>query len=332
MFGTRLFRFWFIAALSLWFILFANFSSLSFLAEHWYYPAIMVLGAFVAGSTPEGGGAVAFPILNIFLQIDRSMARDFSLMIQSVGMTSASIFIFANASDRRVFLPLLWMIPLCFIGFVLGMWFFQTLPVYIIQALFLSLITAFAVVYSLARHRGCQPMMRPPVGSEWLLLTLILLAGGICASLFGTGADIILYTLLVTLFRMQEKVATQMAIMLMASISVLGYAYRGLVDDGLTHYQIQTWLSAYPVVLFMAPFGALVLSKVNKELMLRGVAMLNIAQLAYFVLYKGNADKWFWASVFTAVLTLLFAVSLQRLGNQPRPTSPNKPADATRLS
>lgn len=324
MFSTKLFRGWFIAALLLWLWLFPQFSSLAFLAEHWYYPAIMVLGAFVAGSTPEGGGAVAFPILNIFLQIDRAMARDFSLMIQSVGMTSASIFILANATERRVFLPLLWMVPLCFAGFVLGMQWLQQLPVYLIQALFLSLITAFAGVYSLARHRGCQTAMRAPVGVEWLVLLLILLAGGACASLFGTGADIILYTLLVTMFRLQEKVATQMAIMLMASMSVLGYAYRGLVDDGLTHYQIQTWLCAYPVVLFMAPFGALVLSKVNKELMLRGVALLNIAQLAYFLLYKGNADKWLWASIFTTVLTVLFAISLQRLGNKTLPVDAAK--------
>jgi len=319
MFRAKWFGRWFVAALLVWLVLFSQFSSLSFLAEHWYYPAIMVLGAFVAGSTPEGGGAVAFPILNIFLQIDRTMARDFSLMIQSIGMTSASIFILSNASNRRLFLPLLWMIPICFVGFVLGMWFFQNLPVYLIQALFLSLITAFAVVYSLAQHRGCQTVLRSPQGLEWLLLSLVLVAGGICASLFGTGADIILYTLLVTLFRMQEKIATQLAIMLMAAMSVLGFAYRALIDDGLSHYQIQTWLCAYPVVLFMAPFGALVLSKVNKELMLRAVALLNVAQLAYFLLYNGSADKWLWASIFTALLTLLFALSLQRLGRQKLP-------------
>jgi len=46
--------------------LFRVCSNLPFLAGHWYYPATMVVGAFVAGSTPEGGGAVAFPVLNIF--------------------------------------------------------------------------------------------------------------------------------------------------------------------------------------------------------------------------------------------------------------------------
>ena len=40
--------------------------SVGFLQDHWHYPLIMVLGAFVAGLTPEGGGAVAFPVLSVF--------------------------------------------------------------------------------------------------------------------------------------------------------------------------------------------------------------------------------------------------------------------------
>ncbi len=76
--------------------LFHTYSSLSFLAAHWYYPATMVVGAFVAGATPEGGGAVAFPVLNIFLSVDRVLARDFSLMVQSIGMTSASLLILSR--------------------------------------------------------------------------------------------------------------------------------------------------------------------------------------------------------------------------------------------
>lgn len=313
MFSSRIFRLWFITALVAWLWLFVSYSDLSFLLSHWYYPAIMVVGAFVAGLTPEGGGAVAFPVLNIFLNIDREMARDFSLMIQSIGMTSASIFILSQANDRTVFKPLLWMIPLCFIGFLLGMHYFQTLPIYIIQALFLSLITAFAVVYNLSDHRGDQAQLRTLTVKEWALACVILLLGGICASLFGTGADIILYTLLVTRFRLQEKFATHMAIMLMASISISGFLYREFFDGALTHYQYQTWLTAYPVVLLMAPLGAFILSKINKEWMLRGIAVLNIGQLAYFLLINSSPQKWFWAILFTTVLTTVFVFSLRRL-------------------
>jgi uncharacterized protein len=96
LFQSRIFTSWFFCALVVWVFLLVNFNDLAFLGSHWHYPAIMVLGAFVAGLTPEGGCAVAFPVLSVFSSVDRVLARDFSLMIQSIGMTSASIFILIN--------------------------------------------------------------------------------------------------------------------------------------------------------------------------------------------------------------------------------------------
>jgi len=54
----------------------------------------MVFGSLVAGMTSEGGGAVAFPVMSLALGIKPSVARDFSLMIQSCGMTAAAFTIF----------------------------------------------------------------------------------------------------------------------------------------------------------------------------------------------------------------------------------------------
>ncbi len=195
---------------------------------------------------------------------------------------------------------------MAFIGFVLGMQFLQHLPVYIIQALFLSLITSFALLYSISQHRGCQTQLPIFVRSDRAFLVVMLLLGGGCASLFGTGADIILYTLLVTRFRLQEKIATHFCIILMAAISVLGFGYRHWFDQELTTYQFQTWLCAFPVVLLMAPFGAYVLHRINKEIMLRGVAVLNVGQLGYFLCVKPSLDKALWAAFFTVVLSVLF--------------------------
>lgn len=48
-------------------------------------PITMILGAFVSGATAEGGGAVAFPVMTLLLHLDPTVARDFSLMIQSCG-------------------------------------------------------------------------------------------------------------------------------------------------------------------------------------------------------------------------------------------------------
>lgn len=314
MFQSRTFTGWFVGMLGLWLILFTTFNDLGFLVGHWYYPAIMVLGAFVAGLTPEGGGAVAFPVLNIFLSVDRTMARDFSLMIQSIGMTSASIFILSHKDNViRDYRPLLAFTPVCFVGFIAGMLLLQSLPVYIIQALFLSLITTFAIAYVWSDHRGDRPRLEAAGWRDHALLGLVLIVGGLCASLFGTGADIVIYTLLVTRFRMKEKVATHMSIMLMAAISILGYAYRHFHDAGLTEYQVRTWLCAYPVVLFMAPFGAYILAKINVEWMLRGVVLLNIGQLAYFNLNNPSLAKVIWSAIFCAILMTIFSLSLSRL-------------------
>ncbi len=45
----------------------------------------MIFGSMVAGATSEGGGAVAFPVMTLALQIKPAVARDFSLMTQSCG-------------------------------------------------------------------------------------------------------------------------------------------------------------------------------------------------------------------------------------------------------
>lgn len=314
MFQSKIFTTWFATAFVVWAGLFYWISSPDFLMAHWHYPAIMVLGAFVAGLTPEGGGAVAFPVLSVFFSIDRVLARDFSLMIQSIGMTSASIFILTHRdTNLRTFKALIAMVPICFIGFVLGMLTLQSIPVYIIQALFLSLITAFAIAYVLSDHRGTLDSLELKSIRDFLLLGAILIVGGLCASLFGTGSDILLYTVLVTHFRMTEKTATRMSIVLMAGISVLGYAYRHFIDANLSPEQYRTWLCAYPVVLFMAPFGAYILSKIDVEWMLKGIVALNVGQLLYFNINRPAPEKLVASLVFVLVLLFVFLKTISRL-------------------
>lgn len=316
-FESRIFRIWYGVMMLLWGLLFALFNSISFFLDHWHYPAIMVLGAFVAGLTPEGGGAVAFPVLSVFFDLKRDMARDFSLMIQSIGMTSASIWILSRKGRRLAdYAPVLWFVPVSFLGFVSGMVLLQAIPVFIIQALFLSLILTFTLAYISSKHRGDRPVLMVNNAADKMLLAGVLIVGGMCASLFGTGADIVLYTALVTRFRMDEKAATHMGIMVMAAISVLGYAYRVFWDGDITDYQIRTWLCAYPVVLFMAPFGSYILHKLNVEWMLRGIVALNIFQMAYFNLKNPSWDKLAWSGGASIFLFAIFWFSLARIARQ----------------
>jgi uncharacterized membrane protein YfcA len=324
MFHSRIFTAWFLIALSVWGWLFSTYCGWDFLQAHWHYPLIMVLGAFVAGLTPEGGGAVAFPVLNVFFDIDRVLARDFSLMIQSVGMTSASIFILTQPdTDRRTYRPLVFMLPVVCAGFVLGMATLQNLPVYLIQALFLSMITAFAFSYAWGDHRGTRESLQLHCRRDYVFLGIILVLGGMCASLFGTGADILLYSLVVTRFRMTEKTATRMSIIAMAATSLFGFAYRHFVESDLQVDQYKVWICAYPVVLFMAPFGAYILSKIHVEWMIKGIVVLNFAQLAYFNINRPSAEKFVASLVFMGILLFLFMRSFAKLAAKvPDPHAP----------
>ncbi|KAE9416046.1 hypothetical protein Angca_001406 [Angiostrongylus cantonensis] len=69
---------------TLWWLTAIRYSWLSLYATHWHLPAIMIVGSTIAGMTSEGGGAVAFPVMTLGLGIAPTVARDFSLIVQSI--------------------------------------------------------------------------------------------------------------------------------------------------------------------------------------------------------------------------------------------------------
>jgi len=60
-----------------------------------YWPAAvtMVFGSFVAGATAEGGAFIAFPVFTKVLHLSSFQSSIFGLMIQSIGMTAATVLI-----------------------------------------------------------------------------------------------------------------------------------------------------------------------------------------------------------------------------------------------
>ena len=53
----------------------------------------MVFGSRLAGATSESGAAMALPIMTLVFGIAPPVARDFSFMIQAVGMTASAFTI-----------------------------------------------------------------------------------------------------------------------------------------------------------------------------------------------------------------------------------------------
>ena len=76
----------------IWILLLGNQSIVLVFQDYWQSSITMIAGSFVAGATPLGGGAVAFPVFTKLMQVSSSDASFFSLLIQSVGMTFASLF------------------------------------------------------------------------------------------------------------------------------------------------------------------------------------------------------------------------------------------------
>ena len=70
--------------------------SWSLFLRDWYMTATMIFGSVIAGASSEGGGTVAYPVMTLALNITPAIARNFSLAIQSIGMTAATLWIVAR--------------------------------------------------------------------------------------------------------------------------------------------------------------------------------------------------------------------------------------------
>ena len=91
--GLWIFAVWLVFFYATWLFLVASGNHWHTLREHWGIAAAMAFGSYAAGSTPLGGGTIGFPVLVLLFHQPATLGRDFSFAIQSIGMSSASIFI-----------------------------------------------------------------------------------------------------------------------------------------------------------------------------------------------------------------------------------------------
>jgi len=302
-----IFPIWAVAVLSTWLYLILTGPGFALYDTHWLYALMMVFGSAIAGFTPEGGGAVAFPILSLYFNITPPAARDFSLAIQSIGMVSAAIWILTRKGhDLQTFRHIPFYAAVNMIGFVCmtavaGVFAFKT-----IQMLFVSLALAFIVTYLISRSRGTVDDVALS-GTRFATFTVFSFIGGCASAMFGTGSDMLIYIALTCYYGMKEKISTDISIVLMAVITVFGIAYRGVFLDSVHPDVYLMWLAAAPVVLFFAPFGNILLGWVRKETMLYTVLVMNAVNYFYFI--SKNAALLVPTIVTLASFTALFVVS-----------------------
>ncbi|MCG8606857.1 sulfite exporter TauE/SafE family protein, partial [bacterium] len=195
----------------------------------WFMSITMVFGSFIAGATSEGGGAVAFPVMTLLFKIKPHIARDFSLLIQSVGMMAAAFTIFC----LRV--PVEWRAVLYAglggaVGVAIGIDLISPLlPAAFAKIFFTSTWLSFAVaLFLINRYRRREVLSSIPNFSRKHAAQLFGLGivGGTVSGITGSGLDIITFSLLVLSFRLSEKVATPTSVVLMGMNALVGFIWK----------------------------------------------------------------------------------------------------------
>lgn len=237
-------------------------------SQHWPMAATMMGGSFVAGATPMGGASVAFPMFTKVLQIPAADSRTFGLMIQSVGMSMAALFIFSRGI--RV-LPevIAWGTIGGFAGMLLGT-YVVVLPDPYPRVLFSLGVASYAVAQIFSRWvLKAEPRAALPAKPRVyrLMLLVVGLGGGYFAAHTGSGVDMMCFILITLAFAVDEKIGTPTSVIIMALTSLFGFFLHGAISDDIGIVW-EYWLVAAPVVAFGAPLGAFFAARVPRDFLI----------------------------------------------------------------
>ncbi|CAJ0943021.1 unnamed protein product, partial [Mesorhabditis belari] len=252
----------------------------------WELPITMIFGASIAGMTSEGGGAVAFPVMTFVLHIVPNTARDFTLMMQSIGM-SAALFVIVYMGivvERRAIL-------FCFLGSIPGIivgltWLDHLLDDALKKTFFVSVWASFAVaLYLLNSERKRTTYRVIPMFSTWKALVLLLtgFVGGIFTAFAGSGIDICTFSVITLLFRVSEKTATPTTIVLMALNSMMGFYWRAVIQGGIPQIAWEYVAVCTPVCVTFAPLGSFLGSHFHRLVLASLIYILEILSVIGFL-------------------------------------------------
>lgn len=250
-------------------------------AELWPMSLTMVFGSFIAGASAEGGGAVAFPVMTLIFEIPPESARNFSLAIQSVGMTTASYLILV----KRFKVEYAYLIPASIggtVGIVIGTYYLvPIIPAPFAKMLFVTFWLSFGMVLfyiNVIYKRNIINTLPKFSRFEKLTIVLVGVIGGGLSSLLGSGLDIFSFSYVTMRYHLSEKVATSTSVIIMAINSIAGFVLHYFILRDFSQQEFNYWLVCIPVVVVGAPAGAYFMNKRTRGFVSKFLYVIILAQ------------------------------------------------------
>ena len=246
--------------------------------NNWQISLTMLFGSIVAGGSSVGGGAVAFPVFTKVLNISPDNAKIFSLAIQTVGMGAASLTIYFSKIkvDWKV---ILWGSLGGFFGIFIGTQYIShLLPPDFIKISFTLILTSFAITLFHLNKSENKFYNQVFLWNKKIIYIFMIAGflGGIVSSLIGNGIDIFIFSVMVLLFRINEKVSTPTSVILMAINAFFGFMINLFFVNSFVEPITSYWLAAVPVVVIGAPLGSLLCNLISRE---------NISNILIFLIF-----------------------------------------------
>ncbi len=283
---------WVALFLSIWITLVTTQNWWERVAEHWPIAIAMAIGSYVAGSTPMGGGTVGFPVLVLLFDQPAEFGRQFSFLIQAIGMTSAAIYLLCTRRSMA-YRVMVWAGISSAISLTLT--HYHLYPIVagtVVKLTFACIWGGFGLVTLVKLKELLMHHHKPTLSarSDAVLGISAGIIGGVASGMTGVGIDMVIYTALVLIYRADLRPAIATSVVLMAWNSVVGTALC-LIDGSVQPEVFSNWLAASPIVLFGAPIGAFMVARIPRGPTLIFVSILCVLQLIWTISRIGPTTK-----------------------------------------
>ena len=313
---------------------------------HWPMAIAMICGSFLAGSTPLGGGVVAYPVSQLVLMVSTEHARDASVLVQSVGMNAAAWLILISKPELFLLRFIMVFVGVGAIGVLLGLRFppspgatnvvFATVVLMFGFAFFYASeilgadTTSTAAIHQHGKdssksssngngdgessNRKAGSSSAPPPVPVLTLMVLSASLGGILTASVGSGSDIALFAFGVfgwNVLMPPERHVTQLAltassVCVMGILSAFTSAVRALRGGFADRGVLLCWGADAFVVVLGAPIGSLVLTPTALHALRKLFYVLAVLNFCGYVW----VEPAFWYASVWGLLVPVFAAEL----------------------